>query len=218
MGAATDRALQGQLRRQPLSRARVVWAGLVHRVQQQVRVEQHQRLPAPSSVSSASATFDTSIRRPRGAVRCWKVERCRGTRRPARASSLTAALLVAPGGLGHAERDEPLGAPLEHGCPAVAEQLGQFGVGGGLQEQGEPGPGLDIASVCGVVDECGKRFNGVLHGAGRVAGEAVPVGPVELDEALHGGAEQITAPVRVMHLPGSRSTDRPRNARKCGPR
>src|SRR5260370_32438025 len=60
---------------QPVAGPLVERAGLVNRVEQDVRVDEHYPASAPSRCSSASATLLTSIRRPRFAVRCRKAER-----------------------------------------------------------------------------------------------------------------------------------------------
>src|SRR5260370_188569 len=77
---------------QPVAGPLVERAGLVNRVEQDVRVDEHYRASAPSRCSSASATLLTSIRRPRFAVRCRKAERRARGASPAPISPLTASL------------------------------------------------------------------------------------------------------------------------------
>src|SRR5260370_29147980 len=75
---------------QPVAGPLVERAGLVNRVEQDVRVDEHYRASAPSRCSSASATLLTSIRRPTFAVRCRKAERRAGAASPALISPFTA--------------------------------------------------------------------------------------------------------------------------------
>src|SRR5438067_10822615 len=84
-----------QDRGQPGSRGRVERALLVHRVEEQVRVYQHQRAVGPSSRSRASATLSTSIRSPTGSDRCRNFVGGRLDVSPARMRSLTTSLSLA---------------------------------------------------------------------------------------------------------------------------